>query len=65
MIGKASCVHPCPINGLSLTKNSKWLFTAGDDGFIRKFDFPATVNGELNLTQINKLGDIDFVFSNN
>ncbi|KAJ3174189.1 hypothetical protein HDU88_000157 [Geranomyces variabilis] len=38
-----------------------WVFSGGEDGFIRKFDFVATLNGEQTLTQTQKHGLADSV----
>ncbi|TPX54152.1 hypothetical protein PhCBS80983_g06018 [Powellomyces hirtus] len=57
----ASCVHPTSVNCLASTRNMRWLFSGGDDGFIRKFDFAATLNGEQGLTQTQKHGLVDSI----
>ncbi|KAI8916779.1 WD40-repeat-containing domain protein, partial [Powellomyces hirtus] len=56
-----SCVHPTSVNCLASTRNMRWLFSGGDDGFIRKFDFAATLNGEQGLTQTQKHGLVDSI----
>ncbi|KAJ3183841.1 hypothetical protein HDU87_005957 [Geranomyces variabilis] len=57
----ASLVHPTSVNCLASTRNMRWVFTGGEDGFIRKFDFVATLNGEQTLTQTQKHGLADSV----
>ncbi|KAJ3160347.1 Transcription factor spt8 [Geranomyces michiganensis] len=57
----ASLVHPTSVNCLASTKNMRWVFSGGEDGFIRKFDFVATLNGEQTLTQTQKHGLADSV----
>lgn len=56
-----SAVHPCGINGFATTKNSKWLFTAGEDGFIRKFDIVSSLNGNSSLTGVQRHGLVDSI----
>ena len=47
-------LHPCPINAMAATENFRWLFTAGDDGFVRKYDMQATLRGDAPLTSSQK-----------
>ncbi|KAK7204165.1 WD40-repeat-containing domain protein [Myxozyma melibiosi] len=42
------------INCVDLPQSMRWIFTGGQDGFIRKFDFFASVNGKLPLTVAQK-----------
>ncbi|KAJ3289243.1 Transcription factor spt8 [Borealophlyctis nickersoniae] len=56
-----SAVHPCNIYSLAATKNMRWIFTGGDDGFIRKYDFAASIGGSLMLTQTQKHGLVDSI----
>jgi transcriptional activator SPT8 len=42
------------INCMDLPQGMRWLFTGGQDGFIRKFDFYQSVNGKLPLTVAQK-----------
>ncbi|KAK9237533.1 WD40-repeat-containing domain protein [Lipomyces kononenkoae] len=42
------------INCMDLPQSMRWLFTGGQDGFIRKFDFYQSVNGKLPLTVAQK-----------
>ncbi|KAI8809761.1 WD40-repeat-containing domain protein [Cladochytrium replicatum] len=51
-----SAIHPCSIYSLTATQNMKWIFTGGDDGFIRKWDFVASMNGDTSLTQNQRHG---------
>ncbi|KAI8999427.1 WD40-repeat-containing domain protein [Gaertneriomyces semiglobifer] len=57
----ASCVHPCSIYTMAATRDMRWLFTGGDDGFIRKWDFLATLTGEQLLTQVQRHGMADSI----
>ncbi|KAI8622156.1 WD40-repeat-containing domain protein [Chytriomyces sp. MP71] len=54
-------VHPCAIYSLAATKNMRWMFTGGDDGFIRKYDFMASMNGSSLLTAVQKHGLVDSI----
>ncbi|KAJ3324464.1 Transcription factor spt8 [Boothiomyces sp. JEL0866] len=56
-----SAVHPCGVNASVATKNFKWIFTGGEDGFIRKYDTIASVNGGANLTGAQKHGLVDTI----
>lgn len=39
-----------PTNAVSFSRGPKWLFTGGDDGYIRKYNLVASLNGEAPLT---------------
>ncbi|KAI8924241.1 WD40-repeat-containing domain protein [Entophlyctis helioformis] len=39
----------------------RWVFTGADDGFIRKYDFYATLRGDTLLTQAQRHGLVDTV----
>ncbi|TPX34467.1 hypothetical protein SmJEL517_g02884 [Synchytrium microbalum] len=51
---QAVAPHPCGINCLAATSNQKWIFTGGEDGFIRKYDFFGSMNGKSPLTMAQK-----------
>ncbi|CCK72656.1 SAGA complex subunit SPT8 KNAG_0L00330 [Huiozyma naganishii CBS 8797] len=42
------------VNALTVSKGLKYLFLGGADGFIRKFDLLATLQGKLSLTILQK-----------
>lgn len=42
--------HGVSINALSATPGMQFIFTGGADGFVRKYDFLASIAGELPLT---------------
>ncbi|CDK26227.1 unnamed protein product [Kuraishia capsulata CBS 1993] len=42
------------IHTLALTKGLKWLYTGGEDGFIRRYDFISTIERKLPLTVAQK-----------
>ncbi|CAO3592530.1 unnamed protein product [Absidia cylindrospora] len=54
-----SAVHPNAIYSLAATRCFRWVLTGSDDGFIRKWDFFASMNGKTPLTQAQRhnLGD--------
>ncbi|KAJ3073893.1 hypothetical protein HDU98_000420, partial [Podochytrium sp. JEL0797] len=60
-IPTTAAIHPCQIYSLGLTKNMKWMFTGGEDGFIRKFDFMSSVNGDHSLTAAQRHGLVDSI----
>lgn len=53
--GAVSC-HAATANFVSRVLMQKWLFTGGEDGFVRKFDIVASLNGESNLTGVQRHG---------
>ncbi|KAI8344002.1 WD40-repeat-containing domain protein [Chlamydoabsidia padenii] len=55
----ASAIHPNAIYSLAATRCFRWVLTGSDDGFIRKWDFFASMNGKTPLTQAQRhhLGD--------
>ncbi|KAF9927693.1 Transcription factor spt8 [Linnemannia zychae] len=54
-------VHPCNIYSLAATKCMRWVFTGSEDGYIRKYDFFASMNGKTPLTQGQRHGQVDSV----
>ncbi|KAJ2162633.1 Transcription factor spt8 [Coemansia sp. RSA 552] len=46
---------------VTATANMRWVFTGGDDGYIKKWDFNATVNGKQQLTQGQRHPHVDSV----
>lgn len=42
--------YSTPVHSIALSKGPKWLFTGGEDGLIRKFDFFGSVEGKSPLT---------------
>ncbi|ONH64836.1 Transcription factor SPT8 [Cyberlindnera fabianii] len=49
------------INTVALSRSSKWLFTGGDDGFIRRYDFFGSIDGEVQLTAAQKHSLVDLI----
>ncbi|CCH40968.1 putative WD repeat-containing protein [Wickerhamomyces ciferrii] len=53
--------YSSPINAFELSKSSKWLFTGGEDGFIRKYDFYGSIEGQVQLTAAQKHSLVDSI----
>ena len=49
------------VYSMTFTKGPKWMFTGGDDGFIRKFDFFQSVSGKSLLTVSQKHQLVDSI----
>ncbi|KAJ3055406.1 Transcription factor spt8 [Rhizophlyctis rosea] len=56
-----SAVHPCGIYCAAATRNMRWVFTGGEDGFIRKWDFAQSLAGTATLTQNQRHGLVDSI----
>ncbi|KAG0239792.1 WD40-repeat-containing domain protein [Mortierella sp. GBAus27b] len=54
-------VHPCNIYCMAATQCMRWVFTGSEDGYIRKYDFYASMNGKTMLTQGQRHGQVDSV----
>ncbi|KAF9972809.1 Transcription factor spt8 [Actinomortierella ambigua] len=54
-------VHPCNIYCLAATQCMRWVFTGSEDGYVRKYDFFASMNGKTPLTQGQRHGQVDSV----
>lgn len=52
------------VYSISLTRGPKWLFTGGEDGLIRKFDFFKSVEGKSLLTVSQRHQLIDSILFN-
>ncbi|KAF9549204.1 Transcription factor spt8 [Mortierella hygrophila] len=61
IIPLALAVHPCNIYTLAATKCMRWVFTGSEDGYVRKYDFFASMNGKTLLTQGQRHGQVDSV----
>ncbi|GMG22331.1 unnamed protein product [Ambrosiozyma monospora] len=42
--------YAVPVHSLAVTRGPRWMFTGGEDGIIRKFDFFGSVEGKSPLT---------------
>ncbi|KAI8324651.1 WD40 repeat-like protein [Martensiomyces pterosporus] len=56
-----SMVNPYQIHAVAATSNMRWVFTGGEDGYIKRWDFNATVNGKQLLTQGQRHSHVDSV----
>ncbi|KAJ1965502.1 Transcription factor spt8 [Dipsacomyces acuminosporus] len=56
-----SMINPYQIHAIAATSNTRWVFTGGEDGYIKKWDFNATVNGRQMLTQGQRHSHVDSV----
>lgn len=61
IVPKVAIPHATGINCFALPKTSKWLFTGGEDGFIRKYDFFASIDGEIQLTSAQRHSLVDLI----
>ncbi|CAG8613978.1 6342_t:CDS:10 [Dentiscutata heterogama] len=56
-----AAIHACHIHSLDATRNMRWVFTGGEDGFIRKYDFFSSMCGKTLLTQNQKHTQVESV----
>ncbi|ODV78648.1 WD40 repeat-like protein [Suhomyces tanzawaensis NRRL Y-17324] len=48
-------------HALAFTEGPKWILTGGEDGFIRKYDFIASIQGKSPLTMAQKHNMVDTI----
>ncbi|QSL65851.1 hypothetical protein MERGE_000130 [Pneumocystis wakefieldiae] len=53
--------HSTSINIITATSCMRWIFTGGNDGYIRKFDFFSSINGKIPLTVAQRQPFVDSV----
>jgi transcriptional activator SPT8 len=53
--------HATSVNAITATRDMRWVFTGGSDGYIRKFDHFAGMNGKVPLTVAQKHPFVDSV----
>ncbi|EMR10040.1 hypothetical protein PNEG_01794 [Pneumocystis murina B123] len=53
--------HSTSINIITATSCMRWIFTGGNDGYIRKFDFFSSINGKIPLTVAQRHPFVDSV----
>lgn len=53
--------HSCGIYSIATSWGLKWLFTGGQDGFIRKYNFAESVDGKTPLTVAQRHSFVDSV----
>ncbi|KAI7877858.1 WD40 repeat-like protein [Lichtheimia hyalospora FSU 10163] len=56
-----AALHPAQIYTVAATKCFRWVFTGTDEGYIRKWDFYASMNGKSALTQAQRHHHVDSV----
>ncbi|KAI8137071.1 WD40-repeat-containing domain protein [Fennellomyces sp. T-0311] len=56
-----AAIHPAPIYSVATTRCFRWVFTGSEDGYIRKWDFFASMNGKTALTQVQRHQHVDSV----
>lgn len=50
-----------PTNAVSFSRGPKWLFTGGEDGFVRKYNLVSSLNGEAPLTVAQRHQIVDSI----
>ena len=53
--------HATSVNAITATTDMRWVFTGGSDGYIRKYDHFAGMNGKVPLTVAQKHPFVDSV----
>ncbi|ANB13100.1 SAGA complex subunit SPT8 [Sugiyamaella lignohabitans] len=56
-----AAIHGCPVHSLAFSWGMKWMFTGGQDGFIRKYNFMDSVNGKAPLTVAQRHQFVDSI----
>lgn len=61
IIPSVAIPYSSQVHSLALSGGCKWLFTGGEDGFIRKYDFIASFEGQTPLTVAQRHSLVDSV----
>lgn len=61
MVPTIAAPHSTSINAICAMPDLRWVFSGGSDGYIRKFDWHATVNGKVMLTVAQRHPFVDSV----
>lgn len=61
IIPTCTAPHSTSINTIAATSCMRWIFTGGNDGYIRKFDFFSSINGKIPLTVAQRHPFVDSV----
>ncbi|RUS18648.1 WD40-repeat-containing domain protein [Endogone sp. FLAS-F59071] len=56
-----AAIHTGHIYSLAATRCFRWVFTGSEDGYIRKWDFFASMNGKTMLTQVQRHQHVESV----
>lgn len=64
IIPNTVAIHPSGISSVAATRHMRWLYTAGEDGEIRRYDFINSINGQSMLTQVQKHGYVESITQN-
>lgn len=56
-----ACPYANQCHSFAVSEGPKWLLTGGEDGFIRKYDFTASIEGKLPLTVAQKHNLMDSI----
>ncbi|KAJ2294962.1 Transcription factor spt8 [Coemansia sp. RSA 2706] len=54
-------INPHQIHAAAAVANARWVFTGGEDGYVKRWDFNATVNGKQLLTLGQRHAHVDSV----
>ncbi|CAO3659872.1 unnamed protein product [Umbelopsis vinacea] len=61
IIPQGAAVHPNPVYSIAATRCFRWFLTGSEDGYIRKWDFFASMNGKTMLTQAQRHQLVDSI----
>lgn len=61
VVPKVAIPHSTAVHSFALPRSSKWLFTGGEDGYIRKYDFFASIDGDVQLTTAQRHSLVDLI----
>lgn len=61
IIPYTAALHACPVYCVDVSWGLKWMFTGGQDGFIRRFNFFDSINNKLPLTVAQRHPFVDSI----
>ncbi|KAF5092399.1 hypothetical protein D0Z03_002878 [Geotrichum reessii] len=56
-----AAIHACPVYCVDVSWGMKWMFTGGQDGFIRRYNFFDSINNKLPLTVAQRHPFVDSI----